>query len=292
MKKKRKKKRIQIRYEKILAIKDDKEFKLQTGLKREVFFKMLDFLTEKFNKAHEKGSFQGIGVGCRFVLALTYWREYRAMRQMGFDYDVSASTVCDSIKWVEKELQDFPDFQIEDIKTEIKKLNEKGIKVENIIGDVEEQPIERPTNNQEESYSGKKKRHTTKNQIIIVEGTKHIINYYNATGTTHDFKMLKDSEILPILEEMKIGGKFDSGYQGVQKELSNAIIPKKKSKLHELTEEEKGFNKQLSRKRIAIEHVNRELKIFRIMKETYRNHQNRYEEKLKIMCGIYNLNNS
>ena len=64
------------------------------------------------------------------------------------------------------------------------------------------------------------------------------------------------------------------------------------TKLHKLTEEEKEFNKQLSQKRIAIEHVNRELKIFRIMKETYRNHQNRYEVKLQIMCGIYNLNNS
>lgn len=292
MKKQRKKKRIQIRYEKILEIQDDAEFKLQTGMKRDVFFRLLDFLTDKFNEAHKNGSFKGIGVGCRFVLALTYWREYRAMRQMAFDYDVSASTVCTSIKWVEEALQDFPDFQIEDIKTEIKKLEEQGIKVENIIGDVEEQPIERPTINQEDNYSGKKKKHTTKNQIIIVEGTKRIINYYNTNATTHDFKMLQESGIIPTLEELGIGGKFDSGYQGVQKELTKAVIPKKKSKLHELTDEEKIFNKQLSQERIVIEHVNRELKIFRIMKETYRNHQNRYEPKLKIMCGIFNLNNS
>ncbi len=66
------KKRIQIRYEKILEIQDDAEFKLQTGMKREVFFKMLDFLTDKFNEAHKNGSFKGIGVGCRFVLAVTY----------------------------------------------------------------------------------------------------------------------------------------------------------------------------------------------------------------------------
>ncbi len=211
---------------------------------------------------------------------------------MALDYDVSVSTVCDSIKWVEITLSKWNKFVLQDIKTEIEKLEVQGIKVESIIDDVEEQPIERPTNNQEESYSGKKKHHTTKNQIIIVEGTKRIVNYYNAKGTTHDYKMLKDSNILSTLEEKGIGGKFDSGYQGVQKELSRAIMPKKKSKLHELTEEEKEYNKQLSKKRIAIEHINRELKIFRIMKETYRNHQNRYEEKLQTMCGIYNLNNS
>ena len=167
------------------------------------------------------------------------------MRQMGFDYDVSASTVCDSTKWVEEKLSKYPGLQIENIKTEIKKLENQGIKVENIIGDVEEQPIERPIVNQKESYSGKKKRHTTKNQIIIVEGVKHIINYYNANGTTHDYKMLQESDILPELEKLGVGGKFDSGYQGVQKELSKAMIPIKKSKLHELTEEEKSFNKQL-----------------------------------------------
>ncbi len=47
------------------------------------------------------------------------------MRQMAFDYDVSASTVCVSVKWVEEALQGFKDFQIEDIKTEVKKLESK-----------------------------------------------------------------------------------------------------------------------------------------------------------------------
>ncbi len=285
------KKNIQTRVEKLLAL-NDVDFKLHTGIKKDKFFEVLDFLTSEFNKAHKKGHNNGIGVACRFVLALTYWRDYRPMRQMALDYDVSKSTVCDSIKWVEITLSKWDKFILQDIKTEIENLESQGIKVENIIGDVEEQPIERPTINQEENYSGKKKRHTTKNQIIIVEGVKRIVNYYNASGTTHDYKMLKDSNILVALEEKNIGGKFDSGYQGVQNYLSKAVIPKKRSKFHELTEEEKEFNKQLSQKRIAIEHVNRELKIFRIMKETYRNHQNRYEEKLQIMCGIYNLNNS
>lgn len=284
------KKNIQIRVEKLLNLKEA-DFKLHTGIRKEKFFEILEFLTVEFNKAHEKGSNKGIGITCRFVLAITYWREYRAMRQMALEYDVSKTTVCDSIKWIEVTLSKWDKFVLQDIKTEIKKLESQGIKVENIIGDVEEQPIERPTINQEESYSGKKKRHTTKNQIIIPEGTKRIINFYNTNGTTHDFKMIQESDILPTLEEMKIGGKFDSGYQGIQKELSKAIIPIKKSKLHKLTEEEKEFNKKLSQKRITIEHVNRELKIFRIMKETYRNRQNRYEEKLQIMCGIYNLNN-
>ena len=251
---------------------------------------MLEILTNEFQKIHKNGSFQGIGPGCRLVLALTYWREYRAMRQMGLDYDVSVSTVCESIKWVENTLIKSPIFQFEDIKSEIEKIEANGKEVKSIIGDVEEQPIERPKEKQEVFYSGKKKRHTTKNQIIIDENTKKIIHVYNSSGTVHDFQMLKDSGIITTLNEKNISGKFDSGYQGVQKELNCVSIPYKKSKNHELTDEEKEFNKTLSSKRIKIEHTNRKIKVFRIMKETYRNHRNRYNEKLQILCCIYNLN--
>ncbi len=250
---------------------------------------MLDILTKAFNEKHMKGSFNGIGPGCKLVLALTYWREYRAMRQMGLDYDVAPSTVCDSIKWVEITLANNSLFQLQDIKTEIEKIEQSGNNVECIIGDVEEQPIERPKENQEESYSGKKKMHTTKNQIIIDEMTQKIINIFNARGTMHDYKMIQESNITSTLKEKKIKGKFDSGYQGIQN-LMEAIIPYKKSKYHELTEAEKNHNTKLSSERIKIEHTNRTIKIFRIMKEKYRNHMNRYAEKLNIIVGIYNLN--
>lgn len=283
------KKNIQIRVEKLLKL-NDKDFKLHTGLTKYTFYKMLDYLTIEFDKCHEKGSYKGIGVVCRFVLAITYWRDYRPMRQMGLDYDVSKTTVCDSVKWVELVLSNWKEIKIEDIKTEIQKAEDKGIKVNCIIGDVEEQPIERPTINQENSYSGKKKRHTTKNQIIIDEKGNRILNLYNATGSTHDYQIINNSGIIPILEGLNIGGMFDSGYQGIQKQLSNAIIPIKKSKNHELTEEEKKHNTELSKKRVKVENVNREIKIFRIMKETYRNHMNRYDEKMTIMCGIFNMN--
>lgn len=80
------KKNIQTRIEKLLAL-NDVDFKLHTGIKKDKFFEVLDFLTSEFNKAHKKGHNNGIGVACRFILALTYWRDYRPMRQMALDYD-------------------------------------------------------------------------------------------------------------------------------------------------------------------------------------------------------------
>ena len=248
------KKNIEIRVEKLLNL-NDVDFKLHTGMKKQTFYKILEYLTNFYNKSHKNGSRKGTSVVCRLVLAITYCRDYRPMRQMGLDYNVPKSTVCDCIKWVEIALENWDEIQIKDIKTEIEKAN--GINVETIIGDVEEQPIERLIINQEESYSGKKKRHTTKNQIIITENGEKILNWYNSKATTYDYQMIKDSKILPILKEMKIKGKFDSGYQGIQTQLSNAIISHKKSKNHELTEEEKNHNKELSKKRIKVEHTNR-----------------------------------
>ena len=273
-----------------MKIEDDSKFKLLTGVTKKTFNELMEILQPEYDKAHKNGSNAGIGVGSRLVLALTYWREYRAMRQMTFDYELAVSTVCDNIHWVEDVLGNNNKFNFGTIKEEIEKLKKEGIDVKNIIVDVEEQPIERPIENQEKHYSGKKKRHTTKNQIIIDEGTTKIINIYNSIATTHDFQMIKDSNIIASLNELGISGKFDSGYQGIQKELEQASIPYKKSKYHKLTAEEKEFNKNLSSQRVKIEHTNRTIKIFRIMKETYRNHQRRYDTKLKIMCTIYNMN--
>jgi len=81
---------------------------------------------------------------------------------------------------------------------------------------------------------------------------------------------------------------MDSGYQGVCDFLPNAIIPIKETKNHKLTDEEQAYNKSLSQRRIAIEHINRELKIFRICKETYRNKGNRGLLRTKLIATIYN----
>lgn len=251
---------------------------------------MLEILKDEYEKAHVNGSNKGIGYECRLVLAISYWREYRGMRQMAFDYEIALSTVCSSIHWVEDILSKHQDFTFGTIDEEISKLEKEGKKVTTIIGDVTEQAIERPTLNQEESYSGKKKRHTTKNQIIIDEESKKILNYFNQKGTIHDFQIIKNSNIIGTLNDLSIEGKFDSGYQGIQKIMDKVNIPYKNTKLHKLTDDEKKYNKILSSTRIKIEHTNRSIKIFRIIKETYRNHMNRYDKRFQIICAIYNMN--
>ena len=56
-----------------------------------------------------------------------------------------------------------------------------------------------------------------------------------------------------------------SGYQGIQAYHEWSLIPIKKSKKQELSDSEKAFNRELSRRRIVTENINAQIKVFKIM---------------------------
>jgi len=140
-------------YEKIEKL-EEKEFKLITGVTRELFEKMLETLREEYAKDHVGGGQPGLPVEVRLTLALEYWREYRSQRHMAVSHQISKSAVNQAILWVEYRLMEREEFKLKDLKERFKSGEESCISV--IAIDVEEQPIERPTVNQEASYSGKK----------------------------------------------------------------------------------------------------------------------------------------
>lgn len=155
-----------------------------------------------------------------------------------------------------------------------------------ILLDVTEQPIERPMKHQRQYYSGKKKRHTIKAQLIVCLKMLQILLVVGGRGRTHDFTLLKRCR-LRILKELK---KYaDSGYQGLLKLYPNSLTPIKKPRNRELTQEEKLYNRALAKVRIAIEHVNRRCKIFRIVKATYRGKHKNYQKTWTIVAELVNL---
>jgi len=143
------------KYEKLLKLKDS-EFKLITGIPRKVFETILEVLLSEYKIRHAKGGRKGVPVEMRLVIALEYWREYRSMRHMAFDYEMPVSTLCDCITWVEDILSESEEFKLKDLKERFQP-NEDEDTIKIILVDVEEQPIERPKYGQENSYSGKKR---------------------------------------------------------------------------------------------------------------------------------------
>ena len=157
--------------------------------------------------------------------------------------------------------------------------------VMSILSDVTEINTQRPSYGQKNYYSGKKKRHTLKSEISILENGR-IINVSKVySGRVHDFAIRKKQKPLPI-NAIKI---VDSAYQGLQKIASNVWLPFKKSKKRPLSSEQKQQNKALAQLRVKIEHKIAQLKTFKILADKYRNFQKKLNLRLNIIAGIVNL---
>ena len=123
-------------------------------------------------------------------------------------------------------------------------------------------------------------------QIIVDIKTKMIICIAVGKGKQHDFALFKDTVVsIDTLVQFLT----DSGYQGICDFFPNSLTPVKKSKKQPLTEEDKKFNRMLSSARVVGEHVNRSLKIFRILSERYRNRRRRFGLLANLIAGFYNL---
>jgi hypothetical protein len=158
------------------------------------------------------------------------------------------------------------------------------------IIDGTERPIQRPKNRerQQRYYSGKKKRHTVKNIVITDKQTKKI----KALGRTqpgrkHD-KAATDEEDYRFPPGSKLWK--DSGFQGYEPEHTTTYQPKKKPKGGELTPAEKERNREIARERIGVEHSIGGAKVFRIVRDVYRNHGQALEDLvMETACGLFNL---
>ena len=139
--------------------------------------------------------------------------------------------------------------------------------VERLLIDSFETPVSRPSlhDRQKRLYSGKKKRHTLKTQIITDQnGT--ILDVSRAhRGPAADVKLYEQTPLpKPLAAKPRLG---DKAYVGATPSIAT---PHKKPKGGALTEEQKADNKELSSQRVRVEHGIRRVKGFRITRDEYR----------------------
>jgi hypothetical protein len=139
------------------------------------------------------------------------------------------------------------------------------------IIDGTERPIRRPKDKERRKkyYSGKKKRHTLKNNVVSEKRTRKVkVLSETCEGKKHD-KKLADEQDLHFPKGSKVWK--DTGFQGYEPEDVITYQPKKKPKGKELTLEEKEQNRLISSDRIGVEHSIGGVKVFAIVREIYRN---------------------
>lgn len=154
--------------------------------------------------------------------------------------------------------------------------------------------VERPTirsqknKTQKKHYSGKKKRHTRKNLVVTDEKKRILILTPSKHGKVHDKKMSDKNMIARGIPD-EIAILVDTGFQGLQKQHPNILMPKKKPRGGLLTDEEKEMNKLISSVRIVVEHAIGGMKRFRCVADIYRN-KNGFDDKLvNVAAGLWNL---
>jgi len=153
-----------------------------------------------------------------------------------------------------------------------------------------ERPTQRSRNNktQRKHYSGKKKRHERKNVVITDKKKRILVLTPSKHGKVHD-KKLSDKALAVVRVPKEVVLLADTGFVGIDKQHPNTLIPKKKPRGGELTDDDKAMNRLISSVRIGVEHAIGGMKRFRAVSEIYRN-KNGWDDKLaSVAAGLWNF---
>lgn len=176
-----------------------------------------------------------------------------------------------------------------------------------VLIDATERRVSRPGDDatQRRYYSGKKRQHTLKTQIVA-DGDHHIRAISTAVpGATHD-KALCDA--LHTVDRLPDGVEVsaDQGYQGLAAQVEAvaacdvatreerqhprlaARTPHKKPRGGDLTEEQRRFNRELGAVRIRVEHCLGWLKHWAILATRFRCAHDCYTPIMCVLCGLVN----
>lgn len=223
------------------------------------------------------------------LLTLVYLRHNVSHEVVGALFGVSADTsentfyevirvlqeVCPSSRWdAEKHWQKGePSWQPTD--------------PERLLIDSFETPIRRPSDEarQRRTYSGKKKRHTLKTQVVTDARGEILEIDAGHRGPKADIRIYEESGVdqrYPDAEKTA-----DKGYQST--EHPTLHTPHKKPKGGELTPEQRDENRRLAQQRIYVEHGIRRVKGWRILREDYRLAVGLFATVTQVVVGLVQL---
>jgi len=232
----------------------------------------------------------------KLFFILFYYRHYPTLRLAQVLFNLEDSNLCGWVHFLSSALFDALGYQLQLPKVKVNSI--RGIyevcpDLRYFIVDGTERKINRPKDKtkQKDYYSGKSKTHAVKNQILINPKNKRIL-YITKTQTAriHDKKALIDDGIL-LHAPPKAKGLGDLGYQGVTSDCPwlTVITPLKRKPKQKLSSVNKLTNKTISSLRVRVEHTIAKLKVYKILKDTFRNNLQLADLVFKNICCLYNF---
>ncbi|MBW3622026.1 MAG: transposase [Armatimonadetes bacterium] len=231
-------------------------------------------------RAFGGGRTHGLALEDQLLLTLIYYRHYTPHRFLEFLFGLDHTNIGRTIRAVTPVLNRL--FRVSEHRADPGEgLDEERLRA--LFFDATEQPIQRPSGNGEQKrfYSGKKKRHTIKHQLVVDRRGKVLSVSPAHPGKVHDKKVYDRSRVLSPPGTSRKG---DLGYLG-----TSLLIPHKKPKGGSLTEEQKQENRQHASERIGVEHAIGKMKVFKIVSERFRNPLGSHTAIFKNVAGLYNL---
>ena len=230
----------------------------------------------------------------RFVMLLVYYRLYITYTLAGFLFDLDQSNICRDIQKIERLVrQCIPIPQkIYSITKRLKTPEEVERYFPGFMSfiDCTEQQIPRPVNKQRRKlyYSGKKKKHTVKTQLMVNNRGIIIHKTNHRKGRRHDYDIYKENH--PLIPKQVVNV-VDLGYLGIEKDFPEQLssLPDRKDRNHKLSKEQKEYNQEHAKKRIVIEPTICKVKKYRILADVFRNKlRKKYNKVSDIVSGLVN----
>ncbi len=277
--------------------KHKKAFLAMTGFDDTEFQKLLGPFRESWEEYRTTKKKEGRPPGLRSMedklfFILFYLKTYPLQEVLAFLFGMSQSRANDWIYKLSKVLHmalaktgELPERVASNLKERLKDETEETLAI-----DGTERRRQRPKDAEEQKkfYSGKKKAHTVKNNVIVgVEDRK--VKYLSETyeGKKHDKKICDEEN-----PEFPAGINLyqDTGFQGHHPEGVKVHQPKKKPRNGELSDEERENNSLISSIRVVVEHVISGIKRCRIVKDIFRNTKDKVEDLvMELACALHNF---
>ena len=285
-------------------------FLKMTGLRLNEFADLLDDMLPRFAAAEQtrlqrssRRRAQGGGRHADLVsrdqilLAVIWLRQYPTNEVLGFLFDVSDSTVSRVVNRLVplleasgKDTMRMPDpgrKHRKELDALLKETPELAV-----IIDTFEQKVQRckDPKQADKHFSGKKKQHTLKVQVVSDEHTGLVCDVAESVvGPTADLSLLKQSGVLHRLGE-RVGAKGDLAYVGIAEAHPQGLgaTPRRKPRGKERPPEDVCFNRAFAKRRITVEHTIGRMRWYQSLAQTDRHHRKNHTARTRAVAGLVN----
>jgi hypothetical protein len=285
-------------------------FLKMTGLRLNEFADLLDDMLPRFASAEHtrlerpsrrraKGGGRHADLAPRdhILLAVIWLRQYPTNEVLGFLFGVSDSTVSRIVNRLVPLLEAagldtmrMPDpgrkhrKELDTLLTETPELA--------VIIDTFEQRVQRCKDRTaaDAHFSGKKKQHTLKGQVVIDEDNGTVCDVPESVpGPTADLTLLKQSGVLDRLPE-GVGALGDLAYIGLAEAHPQHLgaTPRRKPRGKDRPPEDIAYNRAFSRRRIKVEHTIGRMRRYQSLSQMDRHHRRNHTARTRAVGGLVN----